>query len=60
MILNSKAFHSNNLTLQLIYHNDFDIYTINIHRHNNNSDIDLFGIFTTYNDALLKFNSISL
>lgn len=59
-IIAQKSFHNNNLTLQLEYLIDMDIYHINIHRHNNLDNISLFGIFTTLHDAQIKFNSISL
>lgn len=34
MIIKSKKFHHDNLELQAIYNEEFDVYTINIHRVN--------------------------
>lgn len=59
-IVKAKLFHHNNLILQLIYNSHFDIYTINIHRENDNSDSDLFGLFQDLESATEKFNSIKL
>ena len=56
----SKSFHHNNLTLQLQYHSDFNIYIINIYQHNTKQNYNLFGIFTKPHHAIQKFNSINL
>lgn len=55
-----KAFHYSNLLLQLIYDSYLDIYIINIHRVNDSTDSDIFGLFTTLKQATTKFNSITL
>ena len=60
MLIKSKLFHHDNIQLQLLYHKDFDIYTINIHRFNDSTNHDLFGIFLTQAEAEAKFKSISL
>lgn len=59
-IILTKTFHHNNLTLQLIHHIDFNIYSINILQHNTNQNYNLFGIFTNLSDAETKFHSIKL
>ena len=59
-ILESKSFHHNNLILQLIFDTDFDLYTINIHRKNDNTNSDLFGCFMTFESAKTKFDTIKL
>lgn len=56
----SKNFHHNNLILQILYHPHFDLYTINIHKINDNTNYDIFGIFETLQHATKKFNTIQL
>jgi hypothetical protein len=60
MIILEKSFHHDNLKLQLIHDVDLQIFTINIHRQNTNTNYDIFGIFTTLSQAEIKFHSIKL
>lgn len=60
VIILTKSFHHNNLILQLIHDTHLDIYTINIHRDNDNSDHDIFGMFVTKAAAISKFETIRL
>jgi hypothetical protein len=59
-IILQKSFHHNNLTLQLEYLTDFEIYHINIIQNNTKTNHSLFGIFTNPKQAIQKFNSIQL
>jgi hypothetical protein len=55
-----KLFHHNNLQLSIVYDSHFDIYTIEIHRLNDNTTFNPFGIFLTLQHAISKFNTIKL
>lgn len=59
-IVKSKAFHHNNLVLRAIYDTDFDIYSIEIHRLNDDTVSNLWGCFMSKADVLKKFDTISL
>lgn len=59
-IIHKRAFHHNNLTLQLLHHEAEAVYTISILRENTGQEHDLWGLFLSEDDALAKFNTISL
>ena len=59
-IIKSKNFFHNNLTLQLIFDSDFNLFYIEIYRHNENKSYNLHGCFVLENDAITKFNQIQL
>lgn len=59
-VIKSKLFHHNNLELQIVFDDIIEIYIINIHRHSDNSDFDMFGLYETLDLAIKKFNTISL
>jgi len=59
-IVKAKRFHHNNLELQIVYENDLDYWHIDILQINTNEIHDMFGMFQTLEQAVKKFNSISL
>lgn len=61
-IMMQRPYHHGNLLLQLIWDPRLEIYSINIHRVNDRTDHDLWGIWVQEDHALAvaKFQSISL
>lgn len=62
IIIQSKNFFHNQITLQLIHNTHFDIYTISIldNHFTPPQTLSPFGIFMTLQHATQKFNSIQL
>ena len=63
-VVEAKLFHHNNLVLQLLYDTAFSIYTLNVHRINDQSDTQLWGLYLNDADgresAYAKFNEVRL
>ena len=60
LVILERRFHNTNLILQVIEDTVFQVYWLNIHRDNDTSDHNIWGLFVDREDAIAKFDMVTL